>query len=85
MARRTERSGAWIGEVVSGRRRPSEDLAQKIAEVLDVPAEDLFARPEPDVVVSFVRRTTAASSVPERVDDPAAAEEVGRVLRGGAA
>jgi transcriptional regulator with XRE-family HTH domain len=73
-------TGNSVGTIESweaGRRAPRERVRPLILAALGFDA--------PDVLVSFVRRTAASSNVAERIEDAAAAEEVGRVLRGGGA
>ncbi len=82
LARRVDCSPVWIGQLVSGRARPSPALAERIAQEVDIPAGDLFAEADQDVVVSFVRRTTTASGVPEFLEDEVIAESVASILRG---
>jgi transcriptional regulator with XRE-family HTH domain len=36
-----------ISQISTGRRRPSAELADRIARLLDVPAEQLFPKAEP--------------------------------------
>jgi transcriptional regulator with XRE-family HTH domain len=81
LARRAECSPAWMTEIVAGRRRPSDALARRIADVLDIPVDDLFADDTAAVVVSFVRRTTAASGVPERLEDVEVADHVASAFK----
>jgi transcriptional regulator with XRE-family HTH domain len=83
LARRAGCSSAWMTEVVGGRRRPSDDLARRIADVLGVDdVDDLFGEnDETEVIIRFVRRTTSQSGVPELLEDPAVAEQIGGVLR----
>ncbi len=69
-------------EIVSGRRRPSDALAKRIGAVLDVDPTELFAEDIDGVVISFVKRTTAASGVPEMLTDDATAGKVAQLLRG---
>ena len=82
LARAVGKSEHFIGRILNGREVPSADLAQAIAEYLDVPAEDLFTDDPDGVVISFVRRTTAASNVPELLTDDVTAERVAQLLRG---
>lgn len=84
LAARVERSPAWIAELAKGRRQPSDALGARIAEVLEVddPA-DLFGERPDEIVIRFIRRTTVASGVPEKVSDSTAVEQVARLLRGG--
>lgn len=82
LASHVGRSKAWIGRVVNGREVPSAELAQAIADYLDLPADQLFSDDPEGVVLSFVKRTTAASGVPERIEDDATAEGIAHLLRG---
>ena len=81
LAQAVDVSGTWLGRCVNGYSMPSEDLRGRLAEYLGVPATDLFVDDPDDVVVAFVRRTTEASNVPERVEDAATAERIAGVLR----
>lgn len=45
LAERVGVTDLWIGRVLNGRYRPSRELAERIAVVLDEPVEELF-RPE---------------------------------------
>lgn len=82
LARRAKCSPAWMTELVNGRRRPSDALAQRIADVLDVDVDDLFDDDTDAVVIAFVKRTTTASGVPERLEDATTAEGITHLLRG---
>jgi len=74
-------SAHWVGRVLNGRERPSEDFARRLSKYLDVPAADLFSDDD-SIVVEFVRRTRTASGVPQTLEDPGAAEQVAHLLRG---
>jgi transcriptional regulator with XRE-family HTH domain len=78
-------SARWLGLVLNGKQRPSDELASKLSRYLGVPVEDLFVDDPDAVIVRFVRRTTAASGVSEFVEDPVAVEQIAQHLHGGAA
>src|SRR5262245_57545249 len=82
VARSLDVSPHWLGRCLNGRERPSADIVRRLAELLGVPEPGLFVDDADDVVVQLVRRTAAASGVPERLEDVAAAEMVAAVLRG---
>jgi transcriptional regulator with XRE-family HTH domain len=80
LAKRLGVSAVWIGHICRG-ARPSPELAERIAGELDVPdPADLFGDPAA-VVVSFVKRTTTDSGVPERVADADGAGRIADLLR----
>lgn len=76
-------TSSWLGLVLNGKQKPSADLARRLADYLEVPVEDLFCHGGDDIVIQFVRRTTAASNVPELLADDATAEKVAQLLKGG--
>jgi hypothetical protein len=69
-----------MSRVLNGRENPSPILRAKVAELLELPADHLFADEDGEVVVRLVRRTTSASGVPEHLDDPAVIAQVARLL-----
>jgi transcriptional regulator with XRE-family HTH domain len=77
-------SARWLGLVLNGKQRPSDELALKLSDYLGVPVEELFVDEPDQVVVRLVKRTTAASGVSEFVEDRAAIEQIAQHLRGGA-
>lgn len=72
----------WVGRVLNGRERPSADFRTRLAEYLELDADDLFVDDDGDVVLAFVKRTTKTSGVPLLVEDEGAAEKVAHALRG---
>jgi transcriptional regulator with XRE-family HTH domain len=78
-------SARWLGLCLNGKQRPSEVLVKKLSELLDMPRDELFIKDEHDIVIAFVKRTTGASDVPERLDDRATIEQIAQHMRGGSA
>jgi transcriptional regulator with XRE-family HTH domain len=82
LARAVPCSEVWISRLASGKEKPSEKMRDRIAELLDVPADALFLDSDGDrVLLEFVARTTASSGVPTRLEDPAVAATVARTLQ----
>lgn len=75
-------SAHHVSQVANGRVRPSARFAARCSEFLGVPVEHLFVDDPDDVVLQFVRRTTSASGVPERLEDVTAVEHVAAILGG---
>jgi transcriptional regulator with XRE-family HTH domain len=75
----------WVGRVLNGHVHPSDEFAGRLADYLNLPVADLFVDDPDDVVISFVRRTTTTSGVPEGLSDVATAEKVAAILKGGGA
>jgi transcriptional regulator with XRE-family HTH domain len=72
----------YLGQCANGRERPSPEFTERLAQFLDVDPDALFLdEPGDAIVIEFVRRTRAASGVPERLDDPAVAAAIALALR----
>ncbi len=81
LARDLDCSQHYISRVCNGYINPSAELKARLAEYLDVPVSDLFVADPENLVIEFVRRTTADSHVPERLEDPSIVARVADVLR----
>jgi transcriptional regulator with XRE-family HTH domain len=68
-----------ISQIVGG-SRASHALKGRIADALDLTVDELFGDTDRAFIV-YVQKSTAASNVPEFVEDPAAIDKIAELLR----
>jgi transcriptional regulator with XRE-family HTH domain len=70
----------WVGRVLNGREKVSDEFVDRLGQYLGEDVSGLFVTDPENIVLEFVRKTTEASGVPLQLEEPGAVERVARAL-----